>query len=477
MSTAAIIVNVVLTSFIGITGTLGNILVIFAFIKFRTLRTITNIFVLQLAINDLVKASIILTIKSVNQASNATSNGRVLCQISGFLRTIGSCQSALLLAAIAIVRYFKVVKPQYFEKLFSFKKTLIYCTSILSITVVFALFPIIGIGEYKLSQAHGVCFVNWEKQNIVFRIIYYIFNVGVTIPVLIFCYWKIFQKIHIHSLTVTPKLCRKERRNSVEIKVETNDIMLKSYSKKSNDEMEVKEVNGHNTLERKATCNGEVNSESTASKGHNTFSIEARSLSGSIGMTRRGNNTQVRRVRSQSTGNTLAECQIEVKGENVGSLPVKIENNSIENGHNQNRVDFHAVNGLTCKKPAPNSHRKEKIDFGKQDGAEYNMKRETSETSLVKKKQKSEMELEISKVMFTVFVAYTICWIPAVVANIFKLTKLEIPKDVLLFVPTLVDLNVFFNPLIYGIGSKQFRIAFLAQIRQWDRKTACSYDI
>ena len=177
MPEAVIIANIVISCIIGITGTVGNILVIFAFFKFRFLRTFTNIFVLHLAINDLTKASIVITVKSINQASNVTSKSAAICQLSGILRTIGTCQSSLLLGAIALVRYFKVVKPRYFDKVYTLKKTLMYCGCIFAVTLLISLLPPFGIGKYKFSSSHGICFVNWDHINLAFRCLYYVFNV------------------------------------------------------------------------------------------------------------------------------------------------------------------------------------------------------------------------------------------------------------------------------------------------------------
>ncbi len=83
--------------------------------------------------------------------------------------------------------------------------------------------------------------------------------------------------------------------------------------------------------------------------------------------------------------------------------------------------------------------------------------------SRAKKNNSHSMEHEITVVMFAIVVVYAMCWIPAFIVNILNLSKaVEIPKSALMFIVTLLDANVCLNPLIYGVGSKQFRTAFAA---------------
>ena len=214
MSAAGILVNIIISGIVSVLGTLGNACVIFAFIKVPSLRTVNNVFVLQLAIVDFLKSCFILPLKVANQARQKTSMNPTFCPFFGMLRTICSCQSALLLATIAIVRFWKVVRPHKFHIAFSTRRTLFYCFLLAFGTLMLSLLPILGVGEYKYSFSHGACFVDWSTENIVFRSIYYVFNVGIPLPVLVYCYSKIFKVLKSRRRSVAPNFNRAPEDNN-----------------------------------------------------------------------------------------------------------------------------------------------------------------------------------------------------------------------------------------------------------------------
>ena len=206
MSDIGLLISAIVSGIIAVLGAIGNAGVIYVFVKVPTVRTVNNVFVVQLAVVDFVKATCVLTMKVVNQSQQRTSMHPVVCPIFGMLRAIGSCQSALLLAVIAVVRYWKVIYPHRFHVVFSKKRTVVYCGSLILGTFLLSLLPIVGIGEYKYSFSHGACFVDWSSKNIAFRSIYYSLNVGLPFPVLVFCYYNIFKALREHRRRVAPEL-------------------------------------------------------------------------------------------------------------------------------------------------------------------------------------------------------------------------------------------------------------------------------
>ena len=409
---AAMLANIIFSSIFAFFGTIGNIFVIIAFFSVRSLRTINNIFVLQLAFVDLMKASIILTTKSANQAIGATSMNAGFCQISGMMRTIGSCQSAVLLAAIAVVRYFKVVRPRSFEKIFTLKKTLIYCGYIFGGTFFLALLPVIGLGRYRYSKSHGACFVNWDSINLVFRSIYYLFNVGLTFPILIFCYYNIFKKLRDHSRSITPRIKRKGKStiSSPNIAVTSPKI---AASKAKPDDVALENIDGD------AECLAQDNGIATGRSEKD------------------GVKNQKDRANGQKNG---------VKGQKSGETYLTV-GSSIEKRNTRLGVP---ESNHKCSRSITDTEKT------------YHVKIKRATTWFRMKRERSDVELEVTRVMFAIVVAYIICWMPAAFVNILNLSKVvAIPGDVLLLIVTLVDFKVCANPMIYGIGSKQFRNAFL----------------
>lgn len=208
MSGTGITLNIIISGIICVLGTIGNACVIFAYIKVPSIRTVNNIFVTQLAIVDFLKACFILPLKVANQAQQKTSMNSKFCPIFGMLRVICSSQSALVLATVAVVRFWKVVRPYKFHTVFSTRRTMFCCASLVLVTFLLSLLPIIGVGQYRYSFSHGACFVDWSSENIAFRSIYYVFTVGIPLPVLLYCYTKIFKLLRTHRRLIAPTVNR-----------------------------------------------------------------------------------------------------------------------------------------------------------------------------------------------------------------------------------------------------------------------------
>ena len=118
--------HTVLLGIIFVLSSFGNLLVSLAFYKNRRLRSITNFYVLSLAVADLTVA--IFAFPSVIVASGLQdmtfSDGS--CQFSGFATSYLFMVSLCILALTSINRYFCVVKPQRYSYFFNRKKTILF---------------------------------------------------------------------------------------------------------------------------------------------------------------------------------------------------------------------------------------------------------------------------------------------------------------------------------------------------------------
>ncbi|XP_065070114.1 uncharacterized protein LOC135695085 [Rhopilema esculentum] len=81
------------------------------------------------------------------------------------------------------------------------------------------------------------------------------------------------------------------------------------------------------------------------------------------------------------------------------------------------------------------------------------------------RRKMSRLEIKVTKIMFIIVLAYTVCWLPAFLVNILMLSKaINISDNVLYLIVTLVDFKVLLNPLIYGVGSPMIRSAIYSSI-------------
>eukprot|EP00794_Sanderia_malayensis_P007954 gene7954-8811_t len=384
MPSAFVTFNAVITAFISLGGAVTNSLIIYAFVNTKRLRTVNNTFLFQLAIVDLTKSVMILSVKAYKQLSDKTYVLGIYCPISGLLSTITFVQSALLLAAIAVVRYFKIVKPLCFDKVFSNRRVLIYSCSISIATFLLGMLPILGVGEYKFSKHHGVCFAHWSQENLIFRSLFYVYSMGLCYPVLIYCYARIFTKLRKHKKTMVTNI-RSAYKVPFKVRKVAGADENNAIKKDEDDDYEKIDV-------------------------------------------------------VESNQNADEESKHEAKH-------VKKQSKRMKNFEEAKQGCSH--DGLQDQAATPSG-----CKFSTTDASSDLQSRRKS----AKLKRALRNEIRVTKLMFLIVVAYSICWLPAFFVNVFMMSEtIQVSDTVLYLVITILDAKVFVNPLIYGLGNHQFR--------------------
>ena len=144
----------------------GNVLICLAFYRNKSLRTITNYYVLSLAVVDLMVA--IFVFPSVTAASGLRKwpfrHG--FCQFTGFLTNYWVFVSLSILALTAINRYVCVVKPQRYSFFFTKKKTTISICFVWIFMFIFYLVFIVALqGTFKWQPNALHCRVTFPDEN------------------------------------------------------------------------------------------------------------------------------------------------------------------------------------------------------------------------------------------------------------------------------------------------------------------------
>ena len=152
-SSFAAILHTVLFAIMTVLSLGGNSLVCLSFYRNRRLRTITNFYVLSLAVADLIVAIFVFPSVTVASALRRWPFIYEFCQVTGFLTNYWAMVSLSILVLTSINRYFCVVKPQRYSVFFAKKKTIIsiifvwifmfvfYLTFILAVQATFVWHP------------------------------------------------------------------------------------------------------------------------------------------------------------------------------------------------------------------------------------------------------------------------------------------------------------------------------------------------
>ena len=201
-SIGLVIIETTVMILINIAALSGNLLVCWAVYKNPRLRTVPNIYIVALAISDILMATFSMPYSCVVLATGRWDFGHEFCQIQGFFTFFLAFVSLQTMTATAINRYFTVVKPsiyrtsKYFTVRFTIYSILLVCVSA-SIGAGLAF----GWADFTLHSGKVFCFPKFnspqdEKGYIAFVDVFYILF---SFNVLSFCYSQIFRTVRTHK--------------------------------------------------------------------------------------------------------------------------------------------------------------------------------------------------------------------------------------------------------------------------------------
>ena len=130
----------------------GNSLVIAAVFTYRKLRTVTNTFIVSLAVSDLLLGAVVLPFSSVNEVLGWWPFGRVWC--SAWLAIdVWVCTASILnLCAISLDRYLAISRPFRYPTLMSPTRAKIAVAVVWTLALAICLPPLLGWRDSKVAN-------------------------------------------------------------------------------------------------------------------------------------------------------------------------------------------------------------------------------------------------------------------------------------------------------------------------------------
>ncbi|XP_012684711.2 melatonin receptor type 1A-A [Clupea harengus] len=169
---------------------LGNLLVIISVCRNKKLRNAGNIFVVSLAVADLVVAVYPYPLVLVSIFHNGWNLGFYHCQISGFLMGLSVIGSIFNIMGIAINRYCYICHSLKYDKLYSDKNSLCYVLLIWLLTVL-AIVPNFYVGSLQYDpRVYSCTFAQSASSAYTIAVVFFHF----LLPIMIvsYCYLRIW---------------------------------------------------------------------------------------------------------------------------------------------------------------------------------------------------------------------------------------------------------------------------------------------
>ena len=188
----------------------GNVLVCISVYRNTRLRTTTNIYIIALAVTDLLSAIFVMPFVTGVLITGGWPFGKTICQMHAFFSLFVVYLSPVTMGLTALNRYVKICQPhQQYRRLFSNKSSCILLASTWTLIALYLLVTrLAGFQEFRFVPGYAAC-LNYHLSE-VGRKVHYVIVLGlfVVLPmgVTIFSYRKVFKKIREHNTDVSQGL-------------------------------------------------------------------------------------------------------------------------------------------------------------------------------------------------------------------------------------------------------------------------------
>ena len=200
-----IIVKTVFVSLFTILSIVENFCVLFAIIKFKTLRTVPNYFIASLSLADFLYAIFGSTSIIATTVSKDWVLGGFYCNFIGITNTLFCTTSITTLVAISVNRYIAVSRPFQVIRIYTFRNTIFIIVMIWFVSLLFSAPPLFGWSNF--IPGSNFCVIDTRQHSsytIMLTATHYI-SPAILQPI---CYYKIYQILKTRHKIFTTDLDR-----------------------------------------------------------------------------------------------------------------------------------------------------------------------------------------------------------------------------------------------------------------------------
>ncbi|KAM4624210.1 melanopsin-A-like [Polymixia lowei] len=183
---------------VGITGMLGNFLVMYAFCRSRSLRTPANMFIINLAITDFLMCLTQTPIFFTTSMHKRWIFGEKGCELYAFCGALFGICNMITLMVIAVDRYVVITRPLASLGVMSRKRALCILAAAWAYSMGWSLPPFFGWSAYVPEGLLTSC--SWDYMTFTpsvrsYTMLLFTFVFFIPLSVIIFCYCCIFRAI------------------------------------------------------------------------------------------------------------------------------------------------------------------------------------------------------------------------------------------------------------------------------------------
>ena len=185
----------VVLAVINVVAFFGNLLTCYAVYRNHRLRTLPNLFVIALAISDILMSTFCMPFTVVTLFHGRWMFGEKFCHFDGFGALTFGLVSMSTMGLIAVSRYYCVVKPEKYIALFKKQRAFLYIAVVWFAALVGSLPPIfIKNGRFEFQPGKAMCLYTFES-NIPYTVFIECVYIAAPFTIITICYSKVFRAV------------------------------------------------------------------------------------------------------------------------------------------------------------------------------------------------------------------------------------------------------------------------------------------
>ena len=185
----------VLLAVINVAAFFGNLSVCCAVYRNQRLRTFANMFVVALALSDILISSCCMPFSVATLFHGRWIFGAHFCRFQGFAMFTLAMASLHTMGVIAVSRYFCVVKPEKYIALFNKQRIFMYIALVWFAALVGSVPPFFfKTGGYMFQPGKAICMYTFET-NIAYTVFIECVYISTPLTVITICYAKVFYTV------------------------------------------------------------------------------------------------------------------------------------------------------------------------------------------------------------------------------------------------------------------------------------------
>lgn len=204
-SSVAIAIQASFLLVIILSSLIGNTLIILAIYRNLSLRSITSVFIANLAMADFLLALLGMPFTMASSITYDWVFGDVWCTINGMLNSIFCIASMLSLAAVSIDRYVAIIKPLQYPLIMTHRKALCMISYVWLHAITLAFLPVFGWSSYIYITNESICTADWGL-DIPYTLFIFASSFFAPLMVMAFCYFHILRAARRQSQKITPRV-------------------------------------------------------------------------------------------------------------------------------------------------------------------------------------------------------------------------------------------------------------------------------